>query len=95
MISVKYVFDDLPEGQALDIKEERGRVVFRIARDLPKEQIPEVLTEGSARVIAGGHWFQEWHGEIVTSTNEDNEVGRQGRHRRHLRNVNRPDSAAS
>jgi hypothetical protein len=95
VISVEFVYDDLPEGQALDIKEERGRIVFRIDRHLPKEQIPEVLNAGSKGVVAGGHWFQEWHGEIVTSEDEGNEVGRRKRKRRHLRNVNRPDSAAS
>jgi hypothetical protein len=67
VLKVQYIIEELPDGRALDIEEDRGRVVFRIAPDLTPEQIASVLTEGATRVLAGGHWFQEWKGDIITA----------------------------
>lgn len=67
MIKVEYVLvDDLRPGEVLDIQEDRGHVVFRIARWLTAEEMIEVLNEGTRKVLAGGHWFQEWKGDIIT-----------------------------
>lgn len=59
--------DDLPVGQAIDIVEDRGRIVYKIASHLAPEQIISALNEGAAAVLAGGHWFQEWKGDIVAA----------------------------
>ncbi len=66
MITVQLeLTDDLEDGAALDIVEDRGQVVFRIDRRLTPEEIIEVLNEGVAQLLAGGHWFQEWKGDII------------------------------
>jgi len=75
VISVRFELDDLEDDNALDITEDRGQLVFKVRRDLEPEQIMEVLTEGAAKVLAGGHWFQEWKGDIITV--EPCETGRQ------------------
>lgn len=66
MITVVYeLTDELEDGEALDIVEDRGRVVYRLADWLTPEQLISVLNTGTAGVIAGGHWFQEWKGDII------------------------------
>lgn len=66
MITVEYILEDLPDGIDLDIKEDRGRVVYRVGRHLTPQQMIRALNEGTGAVIAGGHWFQEWKGDIIT-----------------------------
>lgn len=66
MISVEFeLADDLPLDRDLDIKEGPGRVLFRVGSHLTPEEMIAALNEGAAAVIAGGHWFQEWHGDII------------------------------
>lgn len=70
MIRVEYILDDLPDGAAIDIQEDRGRLVFRIERTLTPQQMVDALNEGANAVLAGGHWFQEWKGDIVAAESD-------------------------
>jgi hypothetical protein len=67
VIRVEYMLDDLPDGAAIDIKEDRGHIVFRIGRDLKPQQMVDALNAGAAAILAGGHWFQEWKGDIIAA----------------------------
>lgn len=67
MLDVQFVIEELPGGRAIDVQEDRGSVVFRIDHRLEPEQIAHFLTEAAASVLAGGHWFQEWKGDIITA----------------------------
>lgn len=68
MITVLYeLADDLDDGEVLDIVEDRGRVVYRLADSLTPQEMVAVLNTGTAGVIAGGHWFQEWKGDIISA----------------------------
>lgn len=95
MITVEYILEDLPDGIDLDIKEDRGRVVYRVGRHLTPQQMIRALNEGTGAVIAGGHWFQEWKGDIVAI---DEVKGRQLQRVPPQRSMpngeNRPESAA-
>ncbi|MGW4810493.1 hypothetical protein ACWEPB_02460 [Kitasatospora cineracea] len=72
MISVIYeLADDLPAGEVLDIVEDRGRLVFRVASWLTLEEAMPVLCTGASGVLAGGHWFQEWKGDIIAANPAD------------------------
>mgnify|MGYP001607786870 CR=1 FL=1 len=58
--------DDLDDGEAVDIQEDRGMVRFRLNPNLTVEQLIAALNTGSEAVLSGGHWFQEWHGDIIS-----------------------------
>lgn len=95
MITVEFTLADLPDGVDLDIEEDRGRVVYRVGRHLTPEQIMGVLNRGAEAVIAGGHWFQEWKGDIVAVDEAECRPRRRVPPQRpELRDVNRPDNAA-
>ncbi len=57
--------DDLPDGTAIDIREDRGSVHFRLNANLPPADLVAALNTGADAVLAGGHWFQEWKGDII------------------------------
>ncbi|MFE2912874.1 hypothetical protein [Kitasatospora indigofera] len=72
MITVLYeLADDLNDGEALDIVEDRGRVVYRLRDSLTPQEMVDVLNTGTAGVIAGGRWFQEWKGDIISAEATD------------------------
>lgn len=72
MIEVVYeLTDELTDGEALDIVEDRGRVVYRLADWLTPVEMVAVLNTGTAGVIAGGRWFQEWKGDIISAEPTD------------------------
>jgi hypothetical protein len=92
VITVEYILEDLPDDE-LQIEEDRGRVVFRIGRHLTPEQIVSVLNEAARQILAGGHWFQEWKGDII-AVDPDQLARPVPGQRPHLRDVNRPGHAA-
>lgn len=61
--------DDLPADCAIDIQEDRGRVLFRVNQNLNPAQVIAALNEGAEAVLSGGHWFQEWKGDIISRRN--------------------------
>lgn len=67
MIRHIYEFgDDLPPETHLDIQEYRGEIVYRVNPNLTPNQLLAALNQGAEEVLSGGHWFQEWHGDIIT-----------------------------
>lgn len=96
MITVEYILTDLPDTDDIDIEEDRGRVVFKVGRHLTPEQIVSGLNRASEAVLAGGHWFQEWKGDIVSMEPTDDPAQRQlPSQRPNLHDVNRPESGAA
>lgn len=90
MLKVEFELADLDHAD-VDIKEDRGHVRFRIGNHLTPQEIIAVLNLGAAAVVAGGHWFQEWKGDIITAAPDPSD-----RHLKSLPNqddVNRPDAA--
>lgn len=61
--------DDLPADCWIDIQEDRGEVRYRINRNLNGTQMIAALNEGAEAVLSGGHWFQEWKGDIISRRN--------------------------
>jgi hypothetical protein len=69
VIKIHYEFaDDLPPDSALDIEEDRGTIIYRINPRLTPAQMLQALNTGVEAVLSGGHWFQEWHGDIISRT---------------------------
>ncbi|GAB2696943.1 hypothetical protein [Kitasatospora kifunensis] len=94
MISVEFeLADDLPSDRDIDITEERGHVIFKIASYLEPQEIIDALNEGVAAVLAGGHWFQEWHGEVVSVNYEAKAVRSATRPIRVVHDIRVADSA--
>lgn len=48
------------------IREDRGEVIMRVSPTASIEQIVHTLNPAIEEFLAGGQWFQLWHGEIVT-----------------------------
>lgn len=63
--------DDLDDGDAVDIHEDRGMVRYRLNPNLTVEQLIAALNTGAEAVLSGGHWFQEWHGDIISRRASD------------------------
>lgn len=71
MLTVEFeIADDLEDDRDIDIQEDRGLIRYRIGKHLTPEQIAAALTAGSRAVLKGGHWFQEWKGDIITANPE-------------------------
>jgi hypothetical protein len=73
VIKIHYEFaDDLPPDSALAIEEDRGTVTYRINPRLTPAQMLQALNTGVEAVLSGGHWFQEWRGDIISCTDPAN-----------------------
>ncbi|MFF7991717.1 hypothetical protein ACFZDG_18230 [Kitasatospora xanthocidica] len=68
MITVRYELVDPKEidGVDIDVEEERGSLHIKINHDLSPIEIVSALNKMSEAVLAGGHWFQEWKGDIIS-----------------------------
>ncbi|MBV6697495.1 hypothetical protein KV557_10195 [Kitasatospora aureofaciens] len=68
MITVRYELVDPEEieGVGIDVSEDRGSLLLKISRLLTPEEIVSALNEASKSILAGGHWFQEWKGDIIS-----------------------------
>lgn len=50
----------------VDIREHKGHVALYVPATATIEDIVQVLNPSIEEFLAGGQWFQLWHGEIVT-----------------------------
>jgi hypothetical protein len=66
VLNVEFELADLTDAD-LDIREDRGHIRFRVGSHLTPQQIMDALNNGAEAVLAGGHWFQEWKGDIITA----------------------------
>lgn len=55
----------------VDIRERKGNVTLRLPASATIEEIVQVLNPSIEEFLAGGQWFQLWHGEIVTMDSPD------------------------
>jgi len=95
VITVEYILADLPDRE-FDVQEDRGRVTITVARHLRPEEIIAGLNEMARQVLASGHWFQEWKGDIITIDSNDTLPARGiPPQRPDFYDVNRPQSGAA
>ena len=67
MLSTIFVLDEtLVAEEPLVIQESRGRLEFRLSPEVITAEGVAALNAGSNEILAGGQWFQLWHGEIVS-----------------------------
>lgn len=73
MLRAEYVLnDDLDVDEPVVVKETRGAVLVELS---PTEFSPAAcaaLNAVSKQLLAGGQWFQIWHGEIVSMESPEN-----------------------
>jgi hypothetical protein len=55
----------------VDIRERKGAVTLYLPGSATIEEIVQVLNPSIEEFLAGGQWFQLWHGEIVTMDSPD------------------------
>lgn len=55
----------------VDIREHKGHVALYVPGGAKIEDIVKVLNPSIEEFLAGGQWFQLWHGEIVTMDSPD------------------------
>ncbi|MFE6868372.1 hypothetical protein ACFVFS_17620 [Kitasatospora sp. NPDC057692] len=99
MITVQYELVEPEEIDGeIDIEEDRGSLLLKISRALTPDEIVSALNEASRAVLAGGHWFQEWKGDIIGVDPREG-LGDVGRRiptpRPTLYDVNKPQSGAA
>ncbi|MGW5582812.1 hypothetical protein [Streptomyces sp. NPDC003857] len=61
-----YELSRLRPAPLIDIREYKGEVVLHVSPTAPIEKFIPVLNPAIEEFLAGGQWFQLWHGEIVT-----------------------------
>nr|BEK68788.1 hypothetical protein KPHV_60150 [Kitasatospora purpeofusca] len=67
MITVSYELVEPEEIDGdIDVQEDRGSLLIKISRALTPDEMVSALNEMSRAVLAGGHWFQEWKGDIIS-----------------------------
>lgn len=53
------------------IREDKGEVIIRVSPTATVEQLVQRLNPSIEEFLAGGQWFQLWHGEVVTMDSPD------------------------
>lgn len=77
MLHVRYTIDDQLDAETpMVVRESRGDVQVNLSPDVFTPEACAALNATSAQLLAGGQWFQVWHGEIVSM--ESPEDPRQG-----------------
>lgn len=67
MLDVRYVYsDELSVEDPVEAEERRGSVKFKLCRGLFLPEGVAALNSVTARILAGGQWFQLWRGEVVS-----------------------------
>jgi len=67
MLAIHFDFaDNLPVSEPVRVSEDRGRVLIEVGESLSRAQILDALNHAIDSVLAGGRWFQEWHGDIIS-----------------------------
>ncbi|MFE2832267.1 hypothetical protein ACFXI6_14635 [Streptomyces mirabilis] len=71
-LTVEYEVDDkIDRIRCVEVRESRGLVKVHVASSATTEEFVRALNPASERFLAGGQWFQLWHGEIVTMESPD------------------------
>jgi hypothetical protein len=66
-LTVQYVPDaEVSRAQGVNIRECRGVVRLHVCPELTADELARAVNPPIEVFLAGGQWFQLWHGEIVT-----------------------------
>ncbi|MFE4818530.1 hypothetical protein ACFRFU_19285 [Streptomyces sp. NPDC056704] len=66
-LTVEYEVDDkIDRIRCVEVRESCGLVKVHVSSSATTEEFVRALNLASERFLAGGQWFQLWHGEIVT-----------------------------
>lgn len=73
MLHVRYVLDEkIDADHAILLEESRGSVKVKLSPEVFSPQACAALNAASQEFLAGGQWFQLWHGEIVSMESPEN-----------------------
>jgi len=69
VLDVEFTISEDPDDDSIDVKEDRGRVVYVIGPKLfeTPERLAFGLTAASRDVLAEGRWFQLWKGDVIAA----------------------------
>ncbi|MFD9284896.1 hypothetical protein ACFWD7_48110 [Streptomyces mirabilis] len=71
-LTVEYEADDkIDRIRCVEVRESRGLVKVHVSSSATTEDFVRALNPASERFLAGGQWFQLWHGEIITMDSPD------------------------
>jgi hypothetical protein len=66
-LAVQYVTDpEVDWRTCVQVREFGGTVRLHVCPDASPEHLVRALNPSIERFLAGGQWFQLWHGEIIT-----------------------------
>ncbi|MFZ3592236.1 hypothetical protein [Streptomyces sp. BH104] len=65
-LRVTFELSRLSPAPPVEIRERKGRVTLRVSPTASGEEFVRALNPSIEEFLAGGQWFQLWHGEIVT-----------------------------
>lgn len=63
---VTFEVSRLRPAPLVEIREHKGHVALHVSPTAKVEEIVQALNPSIEEFLAGGQWFQVWHGEIVT-----------------------------
>lgn len=66
MLDVKFRLTDLTAEAPVRVTERRGAVTYDLHRGLYLPEAAAALNAATARLLAGGTWFQLWRGEVIS-----------------------------
>lgn len=65
-LRIDYRVSPFSPAPLVDIREAKGIVTLNIAPTATAEEFTQALNASLDELLAGGQWFQQWEGEIVT-----------------------------
>lgn len=66
-LTVEYEADDkIDRFKCIEIRESCGLVKVHVSSRATTQEFVRALNPATERFLAGGQWFQLWHGEIIT-----------------------------
>lgn len=70
-LRVRFQLSDFSPAPLVDMRERKGLVTIHVAPDALVDEFVQALNAAVGELLAGGQWFQLWHGEIVTMDSPD------------------------
>jgi hypothetical protein len=71
-LTVEYEPDDkIDRVRCVEVRESCGLVKVHVSTSATTEEFVRALNLATERFLAGGQWFQLWHGEIITMDSPD------------------------
>ncbi|AVH59908.1 MULTISPECIES: hypothetical protein [Streptomyces] len=71
-LTVEYEVDDkIDRLRCIEVRESCGLVKVHVSSSATTKEFVRALNPATERFLAGGQWFQLWHGEIITMDSPD------------------------